>query len=52
MIIVNTLISLAYIEHSGESILELQQNNLSNTEASSELCQTSERKCVAKIVNG
>ena len=53
MIIVNTIIiSLAYIKHSRVSLLEQKQNNLSNPEAYSELCQTSKMKCFAKIVNG
>ena len=52
MIIVNTIISLAYIKRSRVSLLEQKQNNLSNPEAYSELCQTSKMKCFAKIVNG
>ena len=52
MIIVNTIISLTYIKRSRVSLLELKQNNLSNLEAYSKLCQTSKMKCFAKIVKG
>ena len=52
MIVVNTIISLAYIKRSCVSLLEQKQNNVSNLEAYSELCQTSKMKCFAKIVNG
>ena len=52
MIIVNTIISLAYIKRSRVSLLEPQQNNLSNPEAYSKLCETSKMKCFEKIVNG
>ena len=52
MIIVNNIISLAYIKRSCVSLLAQKQNNLSNPEAYSQLCQTSKMKCFAKIVNG
>ena len=50
-IIVNTIISLTYIRCPCISLLEPRQNNLSNPEAYSELCQPSKMKCFAKIVN-
>ena len=37
-----------YIKHSSVSLLELQQNNLSNPEAYSEPCQPSEKECLEK----
>ena len=48
MIIVNTIISLTYSKRFLVSILEPQQNNLSNQEAYSELCQTSKMTCFSK----
>ena len=51
MIIVNTIISLAYITRSLVSLLEPRQNNLSNPDAYSELCQTSKMEFFAKIVS-
>ena len=44
----NTIISLAYIKCSRVSVLEPRQNNLSNLEAYSELCQTFKMEWFAK----
>ena len=49
---VNTIISLIYSKYSLASLLEPEQNNLSNPEAYSELWQTSKLEYFAKIVNG
>ena len=48
----NTIISLAYIKCFHVSLLESCQNSLSNTEAYSELCQTSKMEWFAQIVDG
>ena len=48
---VNTIISLIYSKYSLVSLLEPRQNKLSNPEAYSEPCQTSEMDCFAKTVN-
>ena len=52
MIIVNAIISLAYVERSPVFLLEPRQNNLCNPESYLELCQTSKMKCFTKVVNG
>ena len=52
MIIVNTEICLTSIKCSRASLLKPQQNNLSNPEAYSELCQTSKMEWFRKIIKG
>ena len=52
MITVNIIISLANIKCSRVSLIEPRQNNLSNPEAYSELCQTPKMEYFAKIING
>ena len=51
-LLVNNLISLAYIKHFSVSLCKPWQNNLSNPKAFSEPCQTSKVECFAKRVNG
>ena len=48
---VNTIISLIYSKYCHLSLLEPRWNNLSNPEAYSEPCHTSNMGCLAKIVN-